>query len=210
MKARLLTYILTALLVTLSTCGYAYAQSRTNRIFRPCPGTTTKASVSIDVDGSITATPCSGKTLNGPGIPLTSYLAATVTYTSTAALANTALSVTVPAAGNYEIDLMLHSTAGLIGLNVDFAGTAVISNFIGQWTAFDVANPSNFPFGARVSAAGTDFTGGLGATPAYYIFRGTAEFSAGGTFLVRGAQAASDGTPTTILRGSALKLTKLN
>ena len=197
------------IVLTLAAFGPVLSQSRVNRIYRPCSGTAVKASVAIDSDGAISATPCTGKTFNARGIALTSYLAATVTYTSTSTLANTALSVTVPAAGNYDIDLIVHSTAGVVGLNADFAGTATIANFIGQWSAFGVIDPSNTPFGARVSAAGTDFSGGLGSADAYYTFRGSAEFSAAGTFLLRGAQAASDGAPTTILRGSVLKLTKL-
>lgn len=39
------------------------AQSRTNRLYRPCSGSTTPATVAIDVAGNITATPCSGKTV---------------------------------------------------------------------------------------------------------------------------------------------------
>ncbi|MDI1240387.1 MAG: hypothetical protein PSX80_00525 [bacterium] len=58
MKASLLTI---ALLII--SAIPAFAQSRTNRIFRPCPSTTTPASVSISSAGAITLTPCSGQTV---------------------------------------------------------------------------------------------------------------------------------------------------
>lgn len=62
---------LTALLLT-AHCSLltldTSAQSRTNRIYRNCPGTTTKAQVAIDVVGNITVTPCSGKTVITNGV----------------------------------------------------------------------------------------------------------------------------------------------
>ena len=46
----------------------ATAQSRTNRLTRPCPGSTTPATVSISVAGNITLTPCSGGTVTVNGV----------------------------------------------------------------------------------------------------------------------------------------------
>ena len=47
------------------------AQSRTNRLTRPCPGSTTPATVSIAVGGNIAITPCASGTvtINGTRIP---------------------------------------------------------------------------------------------------------------------------------------------
>lgn len=208
MKLRLSKLLLFAFLATLSTCGYAYAQSRTNRIFRDCPGTTTKAAVSVDVGGGVTITPCSGKTLSAPGVPLTSYLATSVAYTSNDVLANTALSVTIPAAGNYEIDVILQTTEDIGGLRLDFAGTATVGNFIGVWYGYELASPTTI-VAQKVTDAGTDYTG-IGAAVCFYRFSGSAEFSAGGTFILRGSQEVASISATTILRGSVLKLTKLN
>ncbi len=194
----------------------ASAQSRTNRIYRNCPATTTRAQVAIDVAGNIALTPCSGKTttINGNGNVLTSYLAATVTYNNVAVLADSPLSVSVAASGIYDIELTVHSTEVGKALNLDFGGTATITNFIGRWFA-DVGNEAydspNFQT-ARSTAAGTDFTNtecDIAAT-CYFQFKGSVEINAAGTFLLRGAQNAADVSNTTILRGSTLKLTKLN
>lgn len=45
----------------------ANGQSRTNRLTRPCAGSTTPATVSIAVDGAVAVTPCSGKTTTVTG-----------------------------------------------------------------------------------------------------------------------------------------------
>lgn len=39
------------------------AQSRTNRLWRPCPSTTTRAVVDVERDGDIQLTPCSGRSI---------------------------------------------------------------------------------------------------------------------------------------------------
>jgi hypothetical protein len=144
---------------------------------------------------------------------LKSYLAATVTYNNTNTLASTALSVTVAASTKYDIELTIHSTSAGAGLNMDFAGTATITNFIGQWTAWqagiDESGPSRIR-GDRVTAAGTDYgPGALDGIDALYTFKGSVEINGAGTFLLRGAQNAAAPSDTTILRGSTLVLTKL-
>lgn len=163
--------------------------------------------------GTTTATlPARTITVMGTDEVLRSYLASTVTYNNTAALADTALSVNVAASGNYDIDVRIHTTAaGAASLNVDFGGTATVTNFIGQWTGEMSIDPQA-AYGARVTSAGTDFTLGAAcdSTDCYYYFRGTIEVNAAGTFLLRGAQRVADASNTTILRGSTLKLTKLN
>jgi hypothetical protein len=143
---------------------------------------------------------------------LRSYLAETVTYNNVAVLAATALSVTVVASGIYNIELVVHETDAAVGLKLDFAGTATITNFIGEWmylvTPMDFGGPSGNS-SERVTAAGTDFTAGNG--PASTIrFRGSVEINAAGTFLLRGAQSSADASDTQILRGSTLVLTKMN
>ena len=56
---RTLLFIL-VLLGCLASCQAAYAQSRTNRIFRACPSTVVKAVVEVRVEGDIYLIPCSG------------------------------------------------------------------------------------------------------------------------------------------------------
>lgn len=144
---------------------------------------------------------------------LFSYLDTTVTYNNTAALADTPLSVTVAAGGIYAIELVVNSTNTAKGLNLDFAGTATITNFLGQWTASPTDYSATPLFGLRSTAAGTDFNTNatdLDLVNGFYTFRGSVEINAAGTFLLRGAQSSADASDTTILRGSTLTLTKRN
>lgn len=187
----------------------AAAQTRVNRIYRPCSGSTTPASVSIDRAGNIAIAPCAGKIFTSPGVPLTARLASNLSITSNATPANTNLSVTIPAAGNYDIDLVVHGTEAAGGLRFDFAGTATVDYFIGQWTGSLVDNAGVYT--ARVTSPGTDFANiGLASADSVYVFRGSAEFSTGGTFVLRAAQYVSDGFACVVERGSTLKLTKSN
>lgn len=142
---------------------------------------------------------------------LRSYLATTVTYNANAVLADTALSVTVAAGGIYAIELVVQSTSAVKGLNMDFAGTATIANFIGEWQGHNAAGYVDGS-SARVTAAGTDFgpAGPLDGASSLYTFTGSVEITDAGTFLLRGAQNVSDPTNTTILRGSTLVLTRMN
>jgi len=151
---------------------------------------------------------------SGSGLPtadlLRSYLATTVTYNNVDTLADTALSVTVVAGGIYDIELMVHSDSANIALNLDFGGTATVTNFIGEWRGAN-ANAVFAVVPARVTAPGTDYTNvALGGDPNFLTFDGTIEVDAGGTFLLRGAQETAEANDTTILRGSTLTLTKLN
>jgi len=142
---------------------------------------------------------------------LRSYLATTVTYNANAVLADTPLSVTVAAGGIYAIELVVHSTSVVKALNMDFAGTATIANFIGEWIVIDATDPSATN-AWRVTAAGTDFTMGISfdGVNSLATFTGSVEITDAGTFLLRGSQNVSDPTDTTILRGSTLVLTKMN
>lgn len=141
---------------------------------------------------------------------LKSYLATTVTYNNVDVLANTALSVTVASSGIYNIDVTVHAANAVSGLNMDFGGTATVTNFIGEWSLFKADDPSTGHI-TRVTAAGTDFHPSEGdAVDGFYTFKGTIEVNVGGTFLLRGAQDTADVSNTTILRGSTLVLRKMN
>jgi hypothetical protein len=58
------------ILVLMSALVPAAAQSRANRLTRPCPGTATPAKVEIERDGDISISPCAGKTVQVSGSPL--------------------------------------------------------------------------------------------------------------------------------------------
>lgn len=62
-------------------CISASAQTRSNRIFRNCPATTTKAVVSLDTQGSITVQPCAS-----PGTVTIGVSGGTTTINGTATI----------------------------------------------------------------------------------------------------------------------------
>lgn len=184
-------------------------------------GTPPAGSVTLAQMANLAANSLIGNTTGSPATPtavptstfvaatslLRSYLATTVTYNANAVLANTPLSVTVAAGGIYAIELVVHSTSAVSKVNMDFGGTATIANFIGEWVGLDTTATI---FNTRVTAAGTDFSGGSDGEDMYYTFTGSVEITDAGTFLLRGAQDVSDASNTTILRGSTLILTKMN
>lgn len=140
---------------------------------------------------------------------LRNALATTVTYNNAVALAATALSVTVEAGKTYSIALTVQSTNTVKGLNLDFAGTATLTSFIGAWVGIAADGTVS---SLQASAAGTDFgPGGMDAAlTALYTFQGVMVVNAAGTFLLRGAQNVADVSNTTILAGSTLILTKID
>jgi len=90
------------------------------------------------------------------GSILPSYLASTVTYNNNDTLADTALSVTVTSGGIYDIAVTVHSSSVVRALQVDFGGTATITNFIGQWISYDPSTGVSLT-ALRATAAGDDF-----------------------------------------------------
>src|SRR4051812_42015429 len=46
-----------------------HSQSRTNRLYRPCPRTTTQAKVEVEADGDVNIVPCPSKTFLVNGLP---------------------------------------------------------------------------------------------------------------------------------------------
>lgn len=60
-------YIFLIALIASSAVGIDAQNSRTNQLFRPCPNSTTPASVRISPAGSITLTPCPGQTVSPSG-----------------------------------------------------------------------------------------------------------------------------------------------
>ncbi len=143
------------------------------------------------------------------GVGSGSYLATTVTYNNTAAMADTALSVNVTTGVNYAIDLNLWSNSAVRALTLDFGGTSTQSAFKGQWMAFTRTTPSTL-YSSQTTAAGTNFTNaGLDGDVSYWRFRGTMVVNGTGTFLLRGAQRTADASNTDIDAGTSLTVTPL-
>lgn len=146
-------------------------------------------------------------------IRLASYLAADAVYNGTAGLSITFLSVSVEAGDIYDIELRVYSTQAFSPLNMDFGGTATITNFVGDWFCAAAGSPGAQDQSARVAAPGTDFTSdGMvdAAFSSYFTFKGTMEVAAAGTFALRAAQQTADVSDTTILRGSTLILRRIS
>ena len=74
-------YLFLLLLILVGGSVAANAQTRTNRIYRPCPSVSTPASVNVALDGSVTILPCAGKTASVNGTAI-STLASGGTFTA--------------------------------------------------------------------------------------------------------------------------------
>lgn len=169
----------------------------------------------IDIEASFLAL-VGSLTINGSSVltalnQLTKYLTVAFTKNTSATLSNTPIVVTVAAATKYQIELTVFSTAVAARLQMAFGGTSTQTSFIGQWTAYTAADGAR-DAGAQITAAGTAFTGtaALDTVAAYYTFKGAMLTNAAGTFLLQGAQQASNASNTVILPNSSMILTKLS
>lgn len=135
-----------------------------------------------------------------PSPPLSSYLAANATTTSTT-MANSALSVQLTAGKNYGFTCIAYvsdSTAA-DGAKIDFdGGTLTATNFRTHGTAFDSA----LALSAQSSAIATDFAAGTLTGNSYFEFHGSIEVATSGTLVLRFAQNAHSSGTLTFYRGS--------
>ena len=127
-----------------------------------------------------------------------------VTFTSTTALATvTGLSVSVAAGRTYHFDAHLSFTdAAAGGIQAAIAGTATATNIIYDgWVVDSAANgvKGNTQATALATAVASSTTTG---TAGFVEISGTITVNAAGTLLVQAAQNTSNGTATTIKRGS--------
>lgn len=76
MKRKILIGLVFSLAFVLANCNVSYAQSRTNRLFRPCAGTSTPATVTVARDGDIDLVPCVGRDVFINGVAAST----TITY----------------------------------------------------------------------------------------------------------------------------------
>lgn len=127
-----------------------------------------------------------------------------VTYTSTAALANiTGLTVNVAAGRTYSFEAYLSFTdAAAGGIQAAIAGTATATAIEYDGWIIDSGangikgNTQATSLGTAVATATTTGTAGV------VLIKGTITVNAAGTLTVQAAQNTSNGTPTTIKRGS--------
>lgn len=141
---------------------------------------------------------------------LASYLAADEVYNNDDTLGNTPLSVTVEAGGVYAIEALLYTTNAVRGPQFDLnGGAATVTNFIGTWATR--INSSNTANNTQVTSIATAYGPvSVDGISTMFLFRGTIEVNAGGTFILRGAQHTANASDTNLLRGSTLELRKMN
>ena len=139
-------------------------------------------------------------------MPISAYVTSDVTYTSNSTFANiTDLSLPVVASGVYRMQMNMHLTnAGFTtGFKVDFnGGSATMTSFRGQ--LHGTAGTLTQLTALTSSYSNTNFSNN------HIMATGFLIVNAGGTFILRGAQASSGTDTTTLLAGSHLILTKLN
>lgn len=153
--------------------------------------------------------------VNNAWAPLGGYIqpsatSATFTKTSSAALATvTGLSANLAAGKTYTYEMVLYLTAGATGgVQVDLAGgTATATSLIseGQLNAGNTATNNT-----RSSTLATVMCSAAGATVYTCLINGSIVTNAAGTFAPRFAQNTSNGTPSTVVIGSYMKVTQAN
>lgn len=138
---------------------------------------------------------------------LRSRLEANVDYSANIAPADTALSVTVEAAGKYDFKAVLHVTAsGSGGFRARIGGTSTDTAFIAQYLA--TSTTGTLIGGGRAVLRSTAIA--IAGTTMVVTIWGSVEINAGGTFLVMAAQNTSDAINSSLLKGSTLVLIKTN
>lgn len=125
--------------------------------------------------------------------------------TSSATLvSDTHLSVSVLAAGTYAFRARLHASVGATGgLKYSLGGTATMTDIRASAIVVDTATLTALAAAAVIDALADDLTV-AGATSYVVEIEGGFTVNAAGTFNIQFAQAVSDATASTLLRGSSL------
>jgi hypothetical protein len=136
------------------------------------------------------------------------YAAADITYNNTATFANTALNVSVEAAGVYQVDISLPWVSNGQSPKFDLnGGTATVTTFQGLWRS----KGSFAEQLANVTSIATSFDTNVAATETgYAVFRGVLIVNAAGTLILRAAQRSASATDTLLKAGSNMILNKLD
>lgn len=192
---------LIAVAFILANCSFAYAQSRTNRIYRPCPSSTSPAKLEIDRNGNIAITPCVGKTTSVGGASVSAaelHLldpAYTPSFSARSYLTvGTDTRVTVPTADSLiGSDISLPVTVS--GTNKFYVGSNVDLDFQGTTTNPTIFGSRAAIFSNSLSPAGT---GTMIGTSASVDVGGPVLNAIGGSFSAATGSSGAAGTDTVI------------
>lgn len=123
---------------------------------------------------------------------------------STTLVSDTHLSVSVLAAGTYAFRARLHASVGATGgLKYSLGGTATMTDIRASAIVVDTATLTALAAAGVIDALADDLTV-AGATSYVVEIEGGFTVNAAGTFNIQFAQAVSDATASTLLRGSSL------
>ena len=139
-----------------------------------------------------------------------SRVSSTFSKTSDTGLAAiTGLSATLAAGKTYAFDIILYTTSGASGgINADLnGGTATATAIIGDAISLDAAAVTTQ---TRIAALNTGGCGVTAVTAANCHITGTITVNAGGTFIPRFAQNASNATASTVAIGSTMVVQQIN
>ena len=137
------------------------------------------------------------------------YLASSVSVTSTTLITATGMSVTLQSGGVYVFDLYLSVTNGASGgLKLLFQGTATASAFTADTWAYNTASvvAQGVVTALLSTATLVAYTGGVTTVN----ITGTIAASATGTFGLSFSQNVSNGTATTLNKGSNFWVDRLS
>lgn len=117
-----------AVLILLSASGFG--QSRTNRLYRPCPASSTPAVVEVERDGDINLNQCSGRTVSVNGSNLANVTTAAAVVTDNAIIRGDGV------ARGVQTSLATVSDTGTINIpdvqSYSIAGTQVVTHSSGS------------------------------------------------------------------------------
>ncbi|MEK7856249.1 MAG: hypothetical protein AAB288_09175 [Acidobacteriota bacterium] len=123
------------LAILLASVVGTFGQSRTNRIYRPCPATSAQAFVEIQRDGDVNIKPCPGRTLQQNDVAINvaqpfELIAAISDETTDLAVTPTALTFHIPrnfTAVEVWAGLTAVSSSGLVTVDINKNGVSIFS-----------------------------------------------------------------------------------
>lgn len=159
MKRTIFTILFVALASVLLPASDLFGQSRTNRISRPCSGSTTAAKVEVESDGDINAVPCVGRSFLVNGLPVAGSLSD-----------GDKGDVTVSGSGStFTIDANAITTSKIANANVTLAKIAnagANSVLLGSGSSGTGSAYSEISLGTGLSMSGTTLNATAGGVTA--------------------------------------------
>ncbi len=138
-----------------------------------------------------------------------SRVASDFTKTSNATLsAITGLSATLVTGKTYAFEILLYTTEGAGGVQVDLnGGAATATAIVGECLLFD---NKGIQAETRIAALNTVLCNSTAPTKGFFQIKGTITVNAGGTFIPEFSQSASSGTSSVVKAGSTMILSQIN